>query len=234
LADDIEIIPVDVPTRMPVLLDPAGELQTALDNRSEIVEAKLGIDSARIQVGAAKNQSMPQLDVIFRYAVDGLGGSQHDAFDEVSKHDFTEYLFGLEFEIPIGNRRARAALKAAELTYSQAIAGLKQAYEQVMLDVNIAVREVQVTYDQIEPNFQSAEASADQVESIQLRAENQNFLTLNNELNARQALAQARADLLGSMIDYGIALIDLERAKGTLLRYNNINLVFDESEDPAN
>ena len=233
LADEVEIIPVDLPNYHPLVIDRIAEVQTALENRAEIVEAKLAIDGATIQVGVAKNQTQPQLDVSFRYAVDGLGAGHEDAFDQVTMNDFTEYYIGLDFELPVGNRARRAALHRAKLEYAQAIAALKQVFEQVILDVNVSVRAVQVNYDQIEPSLRSAEASADQVASIIARAEKKDFLTLNTELNTRQTLAQGRAALLSALTEYAIAIVDLERAKGTLLRYNNIELVLDDADDPA-
>ncbi len=174
------------------------------------------------------------MDFTFGYTVDGLADSHSDAFSEVTKNNFHEYFVGLDFELPVGNRARRAALKRANLQYAQALAALKQTFEQIILDVNVATREVQVRFDQIDPGLQSVEASEDQVDSIRARAEKKDFLTLNNELNAEQSLATARSDLLGAIVEYGIAIIDLERAKGTLLRYNNVDLVFDDSDDPVN
>jgi outer membrane protein TolC len=234
LSEDTEIIPIDLPTYQPIRLDRVAEVQTAIDNREEVQQARLSIDSAKIIVGAAKNEAMPQLDLTFRYTVDGQGDSQSDSFDVVSKHDFTEYLVGLQFEIPVGNRARRAGVQRAKLQYAQSIARLKQVFEGVIFDVNTAIREIRAKYLQLGPTLQSAEATAAQVDAIIQRAEKKDFLTLNNELNTRQALAQSQFDLLRSLIDYGIAIIDLERAKGTVLQYNNIDLVFDDSDDPAN
>lgn len=235
LTDEVEIIPASTPHFGRVILDRIAEVQTALDNRSEIVESKLAIDAARISVGVAKNQALPQLDLIFRQSVDGQGTSHDRAFSEVSKNDFVEYFVGVDFELPVGNRARRAALKRSKIEYAQSIAALKQAFEQVIFDVNVSVRRVEVRYDQIDPALQSAEASEDQVASIQARAEKKDFLTLNNELNTEQSLAQARRDLLAAIVDYGVAIIDLERAKGTLLKYNNVELVTDDGDnDPIN
>jgi len=235
LIDEIEIVPIITPHFARVLVDRIAEVQTALENRSEIVEAKLTIDIARIQVGVAKNQAMPQLDLIFRYSVDGLGQNHEKAFDEVTKNDFHEYFVGIDFEIPIGNRARRSAERRAKLEYAQSIAALKQTFEQVIFDVNVSVRRLEARYDQIDPALQSVEASEDQVASIRARAEKKDFLTLNNELNTEQSLAQARRDLLAAIVDYGVAIIDLERAKGTLLQYNRVELAIDgESDDPVN
>jgi outer membrane protein TolC len=115
------------------------------------------------------------------------------------------------------------------------MAALKQTFEQVILDVNLAVRRLETRYDQIDPALQSVEATEDQVASIEARAERKDFVTLNTQLNTEQSLAQARRDLLAALVDYGVAIIDLERAKGTILKYNRVELAVDDgSEDPVN
>ena len=94
--------------------------------------------------------------------------------------------------------------------------------------INLAAREIDTTYDQIGPAYEAAEARLREVESIVARAERKDINTLNSELAARRSLADSRRGLLRVMSDYNIAIIDLERAKGTLLRYNNVVLPFDE------
>lgn len=224
LADEVEIIPLDFPSQTPVVLDRLSEVQAALDRRPELREAKLTVKRARIAVGQAKNQALPQFDTVFRYTVDGLGLSAHDAFSEVTKNDYHEYFISIELELPIGNRARRAVEQRARLQHAQAIARLEQVFEDVIFDVNLQVRAVQTNYDQIGPEFESVEANQDQVEAIRARAESKNFVQLNQELNALQALAASRRSLLRSLVDYTVALIELERAKGTLPEYNNVIL----------
>jgi len=47
---------------------------------------------------------------------------------------------------------------------------------------------------------------------------------LQTELASEQNLGQSRQTLLDALIIYNIAIADLERAKGTLLYYNNVAL----------
>ena len=56
------------------------------------------------------------------------------------------------------------------------------------------------------------------------RAESRSFVQLNQELNALQALAASRRELMRSLVDYTMAIIELERVKGILPEYNNIIL----------
>lgn len=222
LADNLEIIPTDLPNLDRIVVDRLAEVQTALDNRPEINEQELQVASAKIFLDRAKNEELPRLDVTFRYTIDGLAGTADRSFDEVTGHNFVEYFVGVELEIPIGNRGPRAARHRARLQHAQAIAQLRSVIEQTIRDVSFTTRALSTAFDQITPSFHSAEAREREVDSIVARAERKDFNTLTTELNSRQRLAGARRAMLAAMIDCNIAVIDLERAKGTLLRYNNV------------
>jgi len=222
LADDVEIIPDDVPQMSKIIVDRLAEAQTALDHRPEIHEQELRVANAEIAVGRAKNQELPVFDLTFRYTIDGLSGTADSSFDEMTRHNFVEYYVGVQLEMPIGNRGPRAASRGARLRHSQAASALKSVFEEVILDVNLSTRRLSTNFDQLAPSFQAAQAREREVEAIVARAERKDLNTLNSELGAREALANARRAIVIAMVDYNIAVIDLERAKGTLLRYNNI------------
>jgi len=230
LADDIEIIPTGSPSLDHIVVDRVAEAQVALDNRPEVHEGQLRISNAKIAVGRAKIDQLPKLDTVFSYTVDGLAGTADSSFDQMSTHNFVEYYIGVNFEVPIGNRSARAAHHRARLQYSQALASLKATLEEVILDVNVTVRRLETRYDQIGPSFELAEARDREVTSVVARAERKDLATLNTELSARQNLANARRTLLNSMIDYNLSMVDLERAKGTLLQFYNVVLSEDQPE----
>lgn len=222
LADDIEIIPVDLPKLNRIVVDRLAEVQTALDHRAEIKEQELRVANAKIAVGRAKNGELPRFDLTFRQTYDGLAGNADGSFDELTRGKFIEYYIGVEFEMPIGNRGPRAAHKRSQLVHSQAVAGLKRVLEEAILDVNLTTRAMSTSYDQILPSFEAAEAREREVSLAVARAERKDYNTLSNELGARQSLANARRAMLASMVDYNVAIVDLERAKGTLLNYNNV------------
>jgi len=224
LADYIEIIPTDIPRLEPLTLDRLSEVQVAIDNRQEIKEQQLRVATAKINVGRAKNEELPKFDVTFRTTFDGLSGTADRAFDEMSRNKFHEYFVGVELEVPIGNRGPKAAHYRARLQHDQAVAALQKAIEDVILDANIAVRKVDVTFDAIGPNYESAMSREREVQSIVARAERKDLNTLNSELAARRGLATARRNMLSAMVEYNIAIIDLQRAKGTLLVNHNITV----------
>jgi len=222
LADDIEIIPNDVPLLHRFEVDRLAEVQIALDNRQEIKEQELRVANAEILVGRAKNGELPRFDLTFRSTSDGLGTNADSSFDELTRNKYIVYFIGVEFEVPIGNRGPRAAHQRSRLQHAQAVATLRKVFEDVILDVNLTTRAMTTAYDQIGPSFEAAEARVKEVDSIVARAERKDINTLENELGARQSLAGARRAMILAMVEYNIAIIDLERAKGTLLTYNNV------------
>jgi len=228
LADSIEIIPTDLPNITRLVVDPLAEVQAGLDNRPEIHEQELRVASARIGVGQAKSAELPRLDMTFRAESAGLATNSAGSFDQASTYDFVTYTVGVEFELPIGNRSPRAAYRRSQLLHDQQVAALKRTFEEVILDINLAVRQVGTTFDQIAPSFESAEARFREVDSLVARQERKDLNTLNSELAARRALAESRRAMLRAIVDYNIAVVNLERAKGTLLRYDGVVLPFDD------
>jgi outer membrane protein len=229
-AVDVDIIPTDTPSLEPIMLDQLGELSAALTHRAELHEARLAIEQAQIAIGVAKNQALPRLDLLFRYIVDGLGGNPSSAFSQMSNNDFNEYVVGLEFEWPIGNRGPEAAIRRARLQQAQAIAAHRAQIELVITEVKQILLDLQSTFEQVGPNFRAARAAFDQLRATRAKIERRDPANLNVELTANQDLASARLGLLDALVSYNINIIDLERRKGTLLRYNNVVICGAEDE----
>jgi len=233
LAADVEIIPTDEFTLDPLALDRLGEVQAALENRPELKESRLRVEQTRVALGAAKNQSLPKFDVAFRYFVDGLGGNWDRAFSQLSENDYSEYYVLLEFEWPIGNRGPEAAVRRARLQQSQALATYAAQIERVIQEVHTAVRNVRVSFEQIPSALRSAQASLDQLEATKARQLSKDPANLEVELTATEALATARTSLAAILFNYSVAIVTLEQLKGTLLKYDNVELRDLESSRPV-
>ncbi|MBP7934433.1 MAG: TolC family protein [Phycisphaerae bacterium] len=222
LAEDYEVIPVDTMSLEPIVVDELGEVAAALTYRSELHQAKHAIEQAQLAIGVAKNQALPKLDVIFRYLIDGMGSDAHGAFSQMWDNRFNEYVVGLEFEYPIGDRGPEAALRRARLQQAQAITSHRAQIENAIREVRQAVRDLNTGYEQIGPSLRAAEASLDQLRATRARQEKLDPPSLQVELDAHETLASTRDSLLQVLANYNIALSNLEKQKGTLLQYNNV------------
>ena len=108
----------------------------------------------------------------------------------------------------------------------QAIDQYRALIDQVSLDVRTALRQVQTTWDEMYGSRRAKLAAADALSAIEEREKAEAAgLTpefVNRKLDLQAELAQNESREAEATSNYMIAISDLERAKGTLLRYNNI------------
>jgi outer membrane protein TolC len=219
------ILPDSEPLEEPIKFDPREQFESAMRNRFELAEQQLRIGNAGITVNAARNNLLPQLNLIGSVGGQGLDGDLGDAYDNLFTDTHFSYGVGLQFEVPIGNREARAIYRRTMLQRQQAIDQYKQLIDQISLDVSTALREVETTWQEMSATRKARFAAADELLAIQQRKENQEPLTptfVQLELDAQSRLATAQLSEAQAIANYNTAIARLEFAKGTLLRYNNI------------
>lgn len=227
LADDVELVPTETPFASFMSIDQFAEVRSALENRNELTQVKLQIEQARIDTSRAKNETLPQLNLRFQYTVEGLGNSADNSFDDLKGNDFESYVVGVSFEVPIGQRDAYARLMQARARESQLIVQLHQTTDDIVQEVNNSVRNLVVGYENIPSALDSVLSAERNLRALQARTDRIDPNFLQTELSGVQELANNRQRLLQVVTDYNVAIIRLERDKGTLLRYNNV-VVSDE------
>ena len=228
LSDRLEIITTETPFAAPTVLDHFAEVRTALDKRTEIQSAKKQIDVTRINTAVAKNAILPQLDLSFRYEAQGLGNTADNSFDNLTTNRFLSYTLGATFTYNFGERAARAAHRRARLQESQAIVALNQVTDAIVQEVNQTIRQLIVRYEQLPPALDSVQAAARNLRSLQARTQKLDPTYLQTELSAVEQLASTRSTLLTVLTDYNVGLVEFEKAKGTLLEYNNVVVTDDK------
>lgn len=228
LSADYEIIPTDNPTTIEVLRDAFYAVQTALERRPEIIQARHSVDIARLQLGIAKNQALPRLDAVYRFTLNGLAGNSANAWDQLSTGNFIDQYVGVEFQWNFGERAERAGIRVAALQQSQAVVRYKQALDNIITDCRVALRTLDTSFRQLLPSHEGVTAASENLRSLQERQERKSPAELDAVLNAQINLATSRRGLLQALVTYNQGIVDVERAKGTLLDYNNVVL----SEQP--
>ncbi len=222
LSNNIELVPTEQPFLAPVALDHFAEVRTAIEQRSEVRQARQRIDLQRINTHVAKNAILPKLDLSFQYEVQGLGDTADNSFDNLTTNRFISYTVGVSFEYNFGERAARAAHRRAELQESQAIVALKQITDAIVQEVNNTIRQLRVRYEQVLPALTAVTASERNLRSLQARTQRIDPTFLQTELQTVEKLASDRTTLLQVLIEYNVGIVQLEKAKGTLLDYNNV------------
>jgi outer membrane protein TolC len=222
LSDEVELVPTETPFAAPVVIDHFAEVRTALEQRSEIRQARKQIEVARVGTLVAKNATLPRLDLSFQYEVQGLGNTADNSFDNLTTNRFNSYTVGASFSYSLGERASRAALRRTRLQEAQAVVLLNQVTDGIVEEVNRTIRLLMVRYTQIPPQLDAVHAAVRNLRALQARTQRIDPNYLQTELGAVEQLASTRTTLAGVLTDYNSAIVQLEKAKGTLLDYNNV------------
>ena len=219
------IIPADEPLEQPITFALSDQIETALQNRLELAQQNLRVNSADTVVKAAIDNLKPRLDLTAQVGVQGLGRDFDDAVNSQVDFDFITYAFGFQFEVPIGNRQAQAIYQRTLLQRQQAIEQYYSLVKAISADVKRRQIEVESQWETLVAARRARFASEDALDAIEQRERRDEPLTFNFvqlKLDRQLQLAVDRQNELQAMVEYNIALANLERAKGTLLRYNNV------------
>lgn len=230
----VTIVPADLPVEEPIRMNLLDQIDTAMRSRLELLQQLLRIDSAGVIVRAGKNNLLPQVNLVTQVGFQGLDEKLDVALDRQDDLDeLISYTLGLQIEIPIGNREARAIYQRTLLQYQQAVDQYRLTAEQVALDVKLALRQVYTSWDEIIATRQARFAAEDALAAIVSRERAGERLTpefVQLKLDRQTALAQTERSEVEAIARYNLALANLEKAKGTLLRYNNV--VMKEEKGP--
>ncbi len=224
IGEDIAIVPTDEPITDLLPLDAQREMWAALENRGELQEARLNIANANINRGLNRNQLLPKLDLYFRWNVNGLRDSFRHTNSQLLATDFQDYVVGFSFEFPIGNRAAEAGVRKSQLQLEQAVVNYHNLAGDVMTQVQIALRNVHTSYQEIVRFREAAHEEIANLKELVAREERMNPTYLDLILRTVQAVAQFRRSFQSAIVNYNKAVVELEQAKGTLLRYDRVQL----------
>ena len=220
------ILAADQPLQQLVTFDLNDTINTALLNRFDIAEQQLKVDSASVALKVAKNNELPQLNFVGSIGeagnADDFGTSVNEMFQGQSNLNWSA---GLQFVQKLGNREARAITRRSQLQRMQAITQYQATIETATLEAKVAQREVESSWQAIGQTRSARFAAAKALEVIETLEKGGEPLRpdfIERKLTRQQELAQAEQAEADSVAAYNIAIADLEKKKGTLLRYNNI------------
>lgn len=240
---DIEILPLDKPTfiRREVSFEEA--LATALQKRPDLQATQVDIESKELNLSYAKNQLLPDLSLNASYWSPGISGTQliydpndpfgppimtipggsSEALKDALGLKYENWTVNLTLSIPLNTFLSRAQQAQARIDFEQTTLRLKNQKQQVLLEIRNAVRAVETDYKRVQ-----AYRAARELAEKKLEAEEKKLkvgLTTNYVvLQYQRDLADAKSAELRAIIDYNLALAQLDRAMGISLEKRNIKL----------
>ncbi len=222
----VEFTPMETPSLIPSPVGLRESLQTALINRPDISYAIRQMRASGVRMGVSKTEMLPKLDFIVSSYVAGL--ERNAQFSNSFSNQFNQgqpgYTVGLEFEVPLGNRAAKAKMEQRQWELKRAINSFRATVETSLTEVEIAAREVDTSWRELLGKYQAMAAAQNEVSYLQDRFEKlaapdeSSTLLLEDLLDGYERLADEEASFVQSQTNYALSIIQLRRATGTMLR----------------
>ena len=228
--DQIEMVP-EKPTQ--------DLIAQALLDRPELTESQIDLQNREITRKAATNALLPTLTLVGFYAGTGLAGDLNPLFTEPNpplvptnwwgsfqdawNNSSPDYFVGLNLAIPIRNRVAKADQYRSELEYRQA----QMLQQQQKKQIRIEVRNAEYALEQGRARVQAAQKGRDLAEKTFTIMQKEQSLGAGSSfqtLTAQRDLALAELDLVNASTAYQKSKLELQRATGTTLEENGIQI----------
>lgn len=222
-------VPAENLIAVPMIYDLQDSWRAGLTDRPDLQQMKLDLERVGITLKLQKNQLLPQLDVIGSYGQSGFSGglssSYNNAFRDLTSHDNPSYTVGARFSVPLGNFGARNRYKATQSQNQQAILQLKRFEQNIMIEIDNAVKQAQASFDRIEATRQArlfAQAAADAEQKKLENGKSTSFFVLQFQ----QQLTSAKFSEISALAEYNVALSQLALSEGKTLRKHQLNVTF--------
>jgi len=218
LTNEAAIIPLDEPDPEPREINLAALTQAALQERPELVQAKLDLANSRLNLALARNQLWPALDL---QGNAGLSGQGESPTSKLTSGDFYNWQATLTLTVPLGNRAATATALKRRFEMEQAALQLKDKEQSILLEVKEAARGAVANSKRVEVTRQARRLAEKKLEAEQARFD-LGLTTVQDVLNFERDLAEAKQAEIQAAVDYRDSLVDLDQRTGRLLGRHGI------------
>ena len=217
-------------------------IERALKNRTELAESVLDLQNRELSRKSARNALLPSLNIYGAYSGTGLAGEKSSnyyaggagitsalptgyagAVQNAFNNSAPEYRVGLQMNIPLRNRIARADQYRTELEYRQS-----QVYaEELKKRIHIEVRNARYALEQGASRVDAARHARDLAQkTLDIMQKEQKLGAGSNQqtLSAEHDLALAESALVTAETAYEKDRIEVERATGSILEEYGISI----------
>lgn len=229
------IQPLDSPAAAPVMFDWQNSISVAMERREELRRQRWIIKQRELELVANENFLKPQLDLVSRVRSRGFGQNLFDNNDGAANSLYTgdlhEWQLGVEYNLPVGFRRAHAAVRNSELALAREAELLREQERLVHYGLSNAVSECRRAFDNMVLQERRLDSIVAQLNTLNEKKDG-GAPELDVELETHRRLLDARLRYHQAQIEYQLALRNVHFEKGTLLEFNSIQLT--ESVAPVN
>jgi outer membrane protein len=224
------LVPTDRYEAQPFQVDIEQALSRALEERTDLVAARMGVETTVYELELARNQQLPSLDLIATYGGAGVGGTSlvregfggpvieeieggyGDAVSDALGLKYPTWAVGVQFSLPIRNRQAEAVTARAVIARDQRQAIVRRLELQIATEVRTAGRAVDTNFKRVESTRAARVLSERRLDAEQKKfaaGMSTSFLVTQ----AQRDLAVAEVSQLRAELDFRKSVIEFERVQ---------------------
>jgi outer membrane protein TolC len=223
---DIEIKPRETLIAVEAPFDKQASWRKGIASRPDLLILKDQLERENINVRYRHNQLFPSLDLTASYNQVGLDSNPGDTIGEALAGNNPNYSIGARVTIPLGNRAARNRYQASKIAKMQAILRVKQTEQNVLVEIDNAIRNAESTYRRVEATRDAreyAEAALAAEEKKLANGASTSFVVLQMQRD----VTNARSSEIRAIADYNKALASVASSEASTLERKNIELDFE-------
>ncbi|HPQ17262.1 MAG TPA: TolC family protein, partial [Bryobacteraceae bacterium] len=225
----------------------------ALENRPELLQSRISIESTRIGLKGTKSQLLPSLDIQASFQNNALAGQLNTvpvpnipgidpnqfqrgvggdpffiggvgtAFRQLFRRNFPDYSIAFQLNVPLQNRAAKADMIMDQVSLRQQELQQQRLINSIRMDVRNAL----IALQQARAAYQAAVKARELAEQT-VDAEQKKYAlgasTIFFVIQYQRDLAQARSQEVAAESAYAKAKVMLDQAVGRILEAYNISI----------
>ncbi len=233
--------PTDEPIETEFEIDADESVRIALERRPELDQSRANLDTQNYNVRYTRNQTRPQVDLVGSLNYTGLGGTRFirdefagapiaeipggysDALEQMFGGKFRNWSVGLQVSYPIGHSSEISQHAQAQVAFRQQRATIEGQELLIAQEVRRAARAVDTNRKRIQTTRVARELAQRRLDAEEKKFE-VGMSTSFFIVQAQRDLTEAEANEVIALIDYNKALVEFQRAQGTVLDRRNITV----------
>lgn len=223
LETNMQVFPVDPPSREEPPETHEEAVKAALDSRPDLIQLRRALELSRLQERVARRQSLPDLLAFASGGVNGTGGSFGDSYQQIGEAAGTFWSAGVELNIPLGNTFAENDYRKRQVLTEQLQNQIQALSWLIRNDVDADMRALISARLQIQTADASAQFAERRLEEYR-KSNAEGAATVQNVIDAENDLTTAHNTQLDALETFANGVTKLWRDTGELLDRQRVSI----------